>query len=287
MTYRHLPPELHSTADSAKQFCREHWGITANRIKEELPIIPDVSYRPTLHAVMKDFHWLCIDISENPYPPGLDSFILDCKNRILPVRLFVAVPAPMSKGLDYEIRRAKSNGVGRMEVVNGTTSIVQDALSLSLTGLRVPDPREFPLRYRHDISDAHMTFISGNPSKGCATLYEQIEHLSRRIALKAQAKHCWKSSGAAISGINIERVALAKLLRMMMDSFDSAKCNCPELDTALFGRLLGATPHRNESAHKPSSLRVLKKRDRELRTRFEGGIDLLRDLIAAARPLKL
>jgi hypothetical protein len=47
------------------------------------------------------------------------------------------------------------------------------------------------------------------------------------------------------------------------------------------------TTHRNESGHKPDSLKVLAKRDRELRTRFESAADTLFDLIQQSRHLRL
>jgi hypothetical protein len=59
------------------------------------------------------------------------------------------------------------------------------------------------------------------------------------------------------------------------------------LTTAFLAKIHGVTPHRNESGHKPRSEAELKKRDRELRTRFEAAVDLLRDLIVAVKPLRV
>lgn len=285
MTYRILPQQLHSIADSAKAFCREQWGISTNRIKDEEAIIDSIGYVTTLHAIMKDYHWLCIEVSENPFPAVLNEFILDCKTQALPVRLYVAIPGSSISG--PELARGKRQGVGLMQVVDGETTIVQDALSLALTGLRSPDPRDFPPQYRQTISDAVATFRNGNPSKACAVLYEEIESVSRRIAAKALKKGCWNSKGGGPPSGNIDAMPWANLLRMMMERFDPRQCNSPDLTSTLFGRLIGATPHRNESAHKPRSQSALKKRDSELRTRFESGSDLLRDLIRAARPLRI
>jgi hypothetical protein len=59
--------------------------------------------------------------------------------------------------------------------------------------------------------------------------------------------------------------------------------NAKKLTTSLLARIVGVTAHRNESGHKPTSLKQRMKRDQELKTRFEGGIDLLRELLDAAK----
>jgi hypothetical protein len=51
--------------------------------------------------------------------------------------------------------------------------------------------------------------------------------------------------------------------------------------------MLGVTPHRNESGHKPKNQQQLTKRDMQLRTRFEGAADLLSEFLTAAKSLNI
>ncbi|MFY9826158.1 MAG: hypothetical protein WAM82_32630 [Thermoanaerobaculia bacterium] len=281
--YRALPRQLYSIADGAKRFCREQWGISSGRIQVEKPIIPDINFVTTLHAAGRDFHWLCIEVSESPYYPALDTFVLECKNKVLPVKLYVAVPQVETGTFKVDLARARSNGVGVIEISDVKMSIIQEALPLSLTGVRAPTPGEFPAKYRQAVAEAVSTFRSGNPAKGCAVLYDELEALTRSIAEKATKRNFWRGAAPSLSGM----VPWAKLVKGLMDNFDPVKSNCPDLKTALFARVLGMTPQRNEVSHKPKNIRELMKRDSQLRTRFESISDLLKDLITASKTLRV
>lgn len=76
-------------------------------------------------------------------------------------------------------------------------------------------------------------------------------------------------------------------MQLMGARLDATQANCPGLTPAFLARIHGVTPHRNESGHKPANEELLKKRDRELRTRFESAVDLLGDLIVAVKPLRV
>ena len=56
---------------------------------------------------------------------------------------------------------------------------------------------------------------------------------------------------------------------------------------SLLVRVAALTEHRNETGHKPKNRAVHIQRDRELRTRFETAVDVLRDFAKALGPLKI
>lgn len=290
MNFRFLEAPLWPTAEAAKAFFKKELGVTSFKIEQ--PIQPDMEYGPTLSAVTKDFHWLCIEVSESAWPQRnvLDAFVLDCKNRCLPVRLYVAIPRGTSDpAFRANLKRAKQNGVGVVEVDEVGGNVFQDALSLSLTGLRGTNPIDFPPKYRSAIRDAGQTFCNGSPGKGCSTIYEEIEALSRRLAKKTKQRGFWRALKPSEKPpkIDLVRGQWARLMKILIEHLDLKKCRCSKLNEPLLARVLGITGHRNESAHKPHNQTMLKKRDEELRTRFEAGIDILRDLINATKPLRL
>jgi len=112
MPYRSLSEELRPVADSCARYFSTNWGVSKFKIEEQLD--PDIERCPTLQAITSDGHYLCVEVSESPYPTGLDSFVLDCRDHILPVRLFVAIPAG-SKSSNYksDVDRARGRGVSQ------------------------------------------------------------------------------------------------------------------------------------------------------------------------------
>ena len=286
MNFRHLGEPLRPLADAVVQyFTREH-GVR-NFVEEE-QIHPELA-RPTLHAITQDHHFLCVEFSETtPYPPSLDRFVLDCIKHCLPVRIYVAVPT-QSTDPNYkrDINRAHSFGVGVAEVNGDHVIVVADPLSLSLAGVRPIDKRNFPIKYRFNLGQAESTFRQGNPAKGCAMIYDEIEALTRRIAEKTKQLGYWSASkkGTARPKLRVTKDPWAKVVRVLMEQLDPGQP--PLIPEALLARVLGLTSHRNDSGHKPGTRVALQRRDRELRTRFENATDILLELISAARSLRV
>lgn len=284
MNYKVLSPTLHETADAAAKYFKDQYGLAAFKVEE--PIRPDITYVTTLHAVSNDHHYFCIDVSESAYTNSLDQLVLECKNKILPVKLYVAIPKNINDGqFRANLLRAKQNGVGVIEVGVGQNDVIHDALSLSVSGVRQIDTAAFPAKYRQNLMQAQNTFLSGNPVKGCAELYDEIEDLTRRIALKASKKDLFRPSAVG-KKINFRKDPWANVTQFLLKHFDAKKALCPKISDALLSGILAITPHRNESGHKPKSQTALIKRDRELRTRFEHAADLLLELVNASKKMR-
>ncbi|MFN0180526.1 MAG: hypothetical protein ACKVZ0_17130 [Gemmatimonadales bacterium] len=281
MTYRVLPAQLHVVAEHVKkEVFGKMWGIPAKRVLVETPIARDVLVT-TLHARASDHHLLCIDIAERAYVGSLDAFVIHCQNEGLPVKLYVASPPATSAGtFQRDLMKARNNGVGVI-VTDGSDppNVVAEAVPLSVTGLRRVDVAAFPAKLRQPLSTAVATFRSGNPSKGCSALYDEIEALTRRAAERAVRRNAWNGKAP-----NAKTGPWAKLTQALLSDVDLKAAGLPRLSAALLGRVLGITAHRNDSSHRPNSLHALQRRDSELRTRFETAVDLLRDLAAAVRP---
>lgn len=284
MSYTILPGPLHETADAARAFFRTHFGTPVFKIEE--PPYTDAIYRPTLLSVTRDHHVLCVEASDTPYTNSLDAFVLDCKQKALPVKLFVAIPrGDGDTNFKANLRRAKDNGVGVVEVApNGSGIVIHDALSLLLTGVRPYNASDFPAKYREAVSSAYSTFCNGDPAKGCSRIFDELEHLSRAIGKKGLKR---KSFGDMVkaAAFDFEYASWASVIQFIDKHLDRSKANCPKLNEALLARIHGITPHRNDSGHKPQNTKALTRRDRELRTRFEHASDLLRDSIEASRGL--
>jgi hypothetical protein len=128
---------LHGTADAAIYWFVLKWGIKKSAIVVEDQFHSDIPLRPTFYAKLDDGHILCIEVAEKIYDNTLDAVCLECRNKGLPVKLFVAVPKGMSD-IDYakRLKDAKRAGVGILEVDNSSGELIQQALSLSLAGVR-------------------------------------------------------------------------------------------------------------------------------------------------------
>lgn len=282
--YTILAPPLHQTANAAIKWFLDNWGINKSAVKVEQSVHTDLELRPTFNAQTRDSHILCIEVSENAYANHLNAFVVGCLQLGLPVKLFVAVTkGTRDPNLSHNLKVAKLAGVGLIEVDDSSGVVMQDAVSLSLMAVRAIKVGEFPKKYRHSLSHAEQTFRNGTPEKACALVYDEIENLFRKIALRTNAKGWWKNTGS----LNIQKDAWATLIDNWSKGLDRASCPCPKLTPAFAAQMIGVTPYRNDTGHKPKNLKELIKRDQQLRTRFESAVDLFRDLVEAAKPLKI
>src|SRR5258706_6399282 len=115
MQFKYLSAALHPTAAEVVKHFRDNYGLIG--FKPEEPVHSDIGFTPTLHAVNKKYHIVCVEVSEQVYPPSLDAFVLKAKNLSLPVLLYVAVPSGLPQSeFNSALKQAKENGVGILEV---------------------------------------------------------------------------------------------------------------------------------------------------------------------------
>jgi hypothetical protein len=286
MNFTYLSKTLVPTAERAVLFFKESHGISGFKVEEG--ILPTLPYRPTLQAATPDHHILCVEVSESPYPPVLESSVLDAITQTIPIKLYVAFPSdPLPPDYKTRVDRARSHGVGVIEVTLHETKVIHPPISLSLVGLRRVERNEFPAKYRSPLAEAETTFRGGSPSAGCLLVYSEIESLSRRIAKKTKARGMWRAlrPGEKAPKVNFDKGAWAKVMDVLIDHLDPTKCPTP--DHALLSRVAGLTAPRNDSGHKPGNRAALIRRDRALRTRFEHAVDILSELIEGSRHLRV
>lgn len=286
MKFRHLSQTFHAMADAVVEYLQNERGIKG--FVEEEPIHKEVA-RPSLHAKTQDHHFLCLEFSETtPFPLSVERFAPNCSRLCLPVRVFVAVPSD-TKDPDYnrDLNRAREWGVGVLTVDGNHVTVVQEPLALSLAGVRRIDMKKYPTKYRFPLSQAEVTFRQGNPAKGCSEVYDEIEALTRRIAKKTLKSGMWRASktGAAIPAIDLDKGPWANVIDVLMNQLDPG--HPPRIPKAQLAHVLGITPHRNETGHRPNSKEALIRRDTTLRTRFENAADTLLELIVASKPLRV
>jgi hypothetical protein len=287
MTYTILPEPLWPMAECVAKYFKRNWGISTFR-KEEA-IQPGIGYKTTLWGNTHDHHLLCVEVSESVYPPALDSFVLECKNSGLPVRLFVAIPKNLNDPRYKEnLRKAHVNGVGVVEVdpAQEQCHIIQSALALSLTGVRPIEKDAFPAKYRGVLASAEETYRQGTPDKACALIYDELESLTRKIAKKTSSQRVWKQTPP--SSVDLDRHDWGKVISLLETNLPRTKGHpCEKLTTALWSRLHGVTSLRNSTGHKPRNTKDLVRRNRTLRTQFESAIDLLEDLVEGSKKLRI
>lgn len=285
MTFRALPEHLHDLAETAlRHFGREH-GIPVSRFKVEAELSSDIGYRPTFHASRPDHSLIGVEISDEPWPAAIQTLVLGCKNNFIPLRLWVVVPLGAVESIKAsDMHLLRENGIGLLAMHNDgrRRELTSAPLALSLTGLRAVKVSDFPARYRGDLRTAYDTFVSGDPSKGCSRVYDEIESLTRRILKKANTKGFIRRP----IGFDPDTESWSNVLAFLKANFDRTAAACPGLSETLLSRIQGLTEYRNEAGHKPKSLRRLIERDRKLRTRFESAIDELQALVDASKALR-
>ena len=285
-TFSILPANLHQAAEVAATSFRTTYGI--NSFKVEEAISSDLRYVPTLHEETTDHHVVCLEVSESAYPVTISPVVADSMRLGLPILLYVVLPKGSDSDFEGNLRRAKEHGIGVLIVDGGHCSEVTHPLSLSLTSVRACDLRALPSKYRQAMSEAHRTFLNGNPAKGCAEVYDLVEALSRSIAKKIDKKSLWTQAQQAYAQtMKFDKVAWAVLGDLMLDGINHNGTGCPNLNRDLLARVRGLAGRRNQSGHRPSNRKLLIKRDRELRTRFEEATDVFCDLVEAVKPLRL
>jgi hypothetical protein len=286
--YTILPEPLHPIADLAITYFVKRRGVSGATVKVEKPVDERLSldYRPTFTAKTTDHYILCIDVGESVYHNSLDAFVLDCINKSLPVKLFIAIPkGNKDPEFSKKFNAARDRGVGVLEVDSHSTQVVLEALPLSLAGVRPIAVQDFPAKLRENLNRAETIFRNGSPDKACSLIFDEIESICRSLGKKTYTNNCW--SPTTTLNFKFESDPWAKLMVLLDDHLDVKKAKCPRLTKAFLARIHGITPHRNESGHKPINEEALKKRDREIRTRFESAVDLLYDLVAAVKPLRV
>jgi len=283
VNFRALPVQLHSTAEDVARFFKNDRGISKFAIEE--PANKDLDYRPTLQASSPECYDIWIEVSELPYLRSLDRAVLYCVTNARPVKLYVAFPSgvPTSEYKKH-VDEARANGVGAIEAAAGRCTVIHEARLLSLAGVRCEERSKFPQRYRAALSSAETTFKNGDPSKGCAIVYDEIEALSRRVAKKIQSKKLTTKAAAVIPTAKTDRENWAPLMEALLREADFNKLP-KELTKNMLMRVAALTSVRNDSGHKPKNKAAQTKRDRELRTRFESAVDILRDFADAAKAL--
>lgn len=286
MEYRALAEELVPVAETVRKHFARAEGVT--RFRAEVEVESDLGYRPTLLGETS-VGLVAIEVNEGSYTDPLDRFVLDCFQRGLAVRLFVASPAggPEAAKLGL-IRRAKQRGVGVVEVDGTKVSILVPALSLSLMALRPVDKKRFPKAYRAPLQQAEDTFRNGDPAKGCGRVYDLLEKRSRAVAAEIAQLGLWRASSTANPPKFRSNTAWSTVLERIDEHADFSKLPGSGLDVGkpLWSRIRGIIPHRNESGHEPSSRKAVQRRDEQLRTRFEHAIDTLADLVESSKRVK-
>jgi hypothetical protein len=289
MPYSFLSSELVDMADAAEAYLRARRGIT--RFKYEESIAPETGYRPTLSGTTSDHYIYCVDVVSSIPQPAHDSFILNCVNLGLPVKFYLALNEKDAGQLTLSMKKVlKQKGIGLLLYEGGTTTVrvEHEAVAQSLLGYRKIDLTEFPNKYRSDITDAETIYMDGVPDKGCAKIYDLIEHHSRKLAKKTYDKGYWTQADPSFkTRVNFDTKAWAKIMEMMLANLKLNACGCPKLKMPLLLNVSSLTDHRNQTGHKPSNMNALTKRDRALRTRFEHAIDTLQQLVEVTKPIRL
>ncbi len=287
MNFNALPEPLRDFAkDTVVKYYRSVYGY--KNFKAEEQVSSTINFRPTLKAECREGSIICIEVMERlRFNEMHSSFILDCRTEILPVKFYIVLLKSDDNDPEYKanLLKAQRYSVAVYELdTNGQCTKVSQPLSQSLAGLRTIDSNEFPAKYRASYQAAVDTFKHGNPSKGCQSIYEEIEKLTRKIAIKANSANYWKTG--ADRPIKFEKDSWYSVTEFLISNINFSNASVKPLAKQILNSIAGLTSDRNETGHKPDTLAKLKARDSKLKTRFEIASDILLSLIKACKNLK-
>ena len=284
MKFDLLDPSLEETAKRAVKHFRAHKNLKS--IKSKIHPFSEEAWAPTFIGTSDEKISVCVEVSDNPFPISLDAFILNCKTKGYPVKCYVALPKKIDdKEFKVRLRKAQENGVGVIEIDKHQTHSFCEASALSLTGLR-DETKKIPKTIRPRIETAMNTFRSGDPVKGCADVYDEIELLSRKVAKYVNTNSWWRPSTTLPVTINLDTHNWDPLMDFCLQNinFITVKSVCPYLTRQLISRIIGVIPYRNETNHPPKTIQERMTRDNKLKTRFESAVDLLIEIIESVSP---
>lgn len=286
LRFTFLAPALHPVAERVGSHFRNDQGVT--RLRPEVEVDPEVHYQPTLVGVGEDGYTVCVDVTDGPFTGSLESVVLACGSRNLPVKLYLAIPEGVSDTVFRDTHgKCQEHHVGLI-VVGARCRVVENSMPMTFLGFRRPDKSKFPRKYRQALADAENLIETGDPAKGCSLVYDELEALTRRIA-EWVLDNGYVDLTTPIPKMDLEAGPWAKVIELVDRHADFAqlKTTAPSLDHALLSRLAGIVPYRNATGHKPANRRERMIRDAQLRTRFEHAVDTLLDVSQAVRRQRL
>lgn len=286
-SYNILSPELHSIADTARMYFRDQYGVTHFKIEEGID--REINFRPTLTGKMKNHHILAVDVTNANYTDALDSFILDCMKKCLPIKLYIAMPKDeRPSDINKILKKAIGRGIGILDVDENVCVELCSPIPLSLAGVRKIELKRFSLKYRQALKDGEQTFLNGDPVKGCSKVYDEIEDLSRKFVKKLISKGYWEVPSD--NPLDLENGPWKRIMNTLNESINYKVLarGCPGLSDPknIIENIIAIISQRNETAHKPKTKYILIRRDRRLRTKFEQAVDIFEELVNASKKLK-
>ena len=111
MSYQRLGDDLHKTADKAKKFFTDQYGLKAFKCEQE--ISSDLNLLPTWQAEQKDGYLVALNVQPYPFSPTLHEFVNKCVTDALPLKLWVVVPRrPANPDFNENLRTVRSRSRG-------------------------------------------------------------------------------------------------------------------------------------------------------------------------------
>lgn len=287
MNFNVLPEQLREfTENTVVRYFRTAYGY--KNFKAEEQVNAAVNFRSTLKGECREGSIICIEVMERlRFNETHIQFILDCRTEILPVKFYIVLLKSDDNDPEYKanLLKAQKYSVGVYEIdTEGVCTKVAQPLSQSLAGVRTLDSNDFPPKYRAAYQGAVDTFKHGNPPKACQSIYEEIEKITRKIATKASSAGYLKATAA--TPLNFQKDPWFIVTEYLIANLNFSNANVKPLNKQILNSIAGLTSDRNETGHKPDTLKKLKTRDSKLKTRFEGSSDILISLIKSCKNLK-
>lgn len=267
MPYNYLAPPLRPIADMVVKHLKEKLGLKKILLEK---IDFDASPAPTITGNSIHGIRVCVEVNSSLFPVTLDSFVADCIQQGLPIKLYVAIAKPEDNSLNLtDLRRAKKFGIGSILVdeSNKVITILNEPLELSLLlDDSSRDLSRFPHKFRSDITTAINTYQNGDPKKGISDICELAEDICRKVAKAAKKKGVIPSSNT----IDLDKGDWSGILKLMTKH--------SVLHDIILADWLGKTRIRNSTNHPSKDFNERAKLHRRFKTNFNSCLDSLKDL---------
>lgn len=265
--YKILPAHLHSIADAAENLIKLKYGLGNAFI--ETPIDNSIPWSPTLHW-KTNIGYIACEIHETPLPVSVKTAFSDGATTDLPIKIIVGIPNTNSRTQsDYikESNDAKRFGCGLVTInEDGTGDFQHVGIEIPLF-IPLPKFAKFNKKIRSDVQHAYELYINGDPRHGVQELGQLIENII--VHLADQAKKTGKLTSGGYTSLT-SHYAQGNLIDDLMRE--------RVIDNAILGKCRGFVEDRNNSSHKPKTVKQAIEVNRRLKNAMSAGLLILEEI---------
>lgn len=275
MNFTLLPPALHKVAESAELVLRARLQLNQASVKIEEPFDKNISWSPTFWWKLPTGVIIACEVTAEPLPVIILQNWSDLMASGISIKIITAYTLSddlSSKKYQSSVSKARSLGIGLLTVdidKDYTGKLEYQGVSLPLILPKI-DTSKFKNIFHKYINDCYDLYMGGDPKHGVQELGQIIENILNAIAVKVNQKDNNKLKAFASAYHSNKHYALNKLIEDML--------NENTLSKVFLKKCASFADMRNATSHKAKTLADTKRIEKNFKTSFDFGLQILEEL---------